>query len=128
MCGGARSASGCGDTTPASSGAARSIRTRRSYHAAWPVTGSLLAWRKPSCAGSHSEMTWFSRKPCVASGLSVVRPQAPARLPMAFQVQTVSGFTPSISRSWHLSRPARLSTQTQSSSPSPISRALARAM
>jgi hypothetical protein len=93
-----------------------------------PVTGSLLAWRKPSCAGSHSEMTWFSRKPFVLSGLSSVRPQVPARLPMAFQVQTVSGFTPSISRSWHFKRPARLSTQTQSSSPSPISRALLRAM
>ena len=83
-----------------------STRTRRSYQAAWPVTGSALALRKPSCAGSHSLMTWLSRKPRSASGLSsATGPRRRARLPMAFQVQTVSGLTPSISASWHFNSP-----------------------
>ena len=45
--------------------------------------------------------------------------QAPARLPMAFQVQTVCGLTPSIRLICALTRPWGLSIQTQSSSARP---------
>ena len=70
----------------------RSRRTRRSYHAACPVTGSEF----DNPVGRVSGMRWFSRKPRVASGASGASDQAPGRLPMAFHVQTVSGFSASI--------------------------------
>ena len=61
-------------------------------------------------------MTWLSRKPRSASGASAASDQAPARLPIAFQVQTVSAAQPSISLSWALVRPCGLVTSTQSPS------------
>ena len=39
----AGSGANCGSVTPASPVGAFSMRTRRSYQAAWPVTGSALA-------------------------------------------------------------------------------------
>ena len=55
-------------------GAVFSICTRKSNHAAWPVTGSELAQRSPSpFGGSSSWIRWFSRKPFGASGASSVQ-------------------------------------------------------
>ena len=59
-----------------------------------------------------------------AAGLRRVVVEAPgaARLPMAFQVHTVSGLTPSISSHLRLDPAVRLSIHTQSSSARPSSR------
>src|ERR1700686_5328376 len=83
----------CGALWPASAGSTFSIRTRRSYQAACPVIGSELATLSPSLGGSNSLIRWFSKNPLVNSGESAARFQAPARLPIAFQVHTVSGLT-----------------------------------
>ena len=64
----------------------------------------------------------------MASDAPGSRFQAPARLPMAFQVQTVSLLTPSICFAWTLIRPLWLVTQTQSSSAIPSSLAFSRLM
>ena len=64
-------------------------------------------------------MMWFRRKLLVASGASSESPIAPFLRPIAFQVQTVSGLVPDISRTWPLTRPWQLITHTQSSSPMP---------
>src|SRR5690348_5462475 len=87
------------------SGCAGSRRMRRSYHAAWPVTGSALA--KRGCGspdGSRSEIAGLSRKARVASGAAGARFHAPARLATAFHVHTVSGLTPSTRRIRPLTR------------------------
>ena len=102
-------AQACGNAValmPASPARPARSRTRRSYHAACPVIGSALAI--PSgrhLSGQSSEIRWLSRKPRRDSGASWSSFQAPARLPIAFQVHTVSGLTPSISRTWHLILP-----------------------
>src|SRR5690606_4364877 len=78
-------------------GAHFSTRTRRSNQAAWPVTGSELLHLWPSPRGGRSsEIRWLRRKPLVASGASGDRAQAPLRLPMAFQVQTVLALSAAI--------------------------------
>ena len=68
----------------------RSRRTRRSYQAAWPVTGSEFDQRCPSPFGGRSSWIRWLRgsrgSPRARAGSSA---QAPGRLPMAFQVQTV---------------------------------------
>src|SRR6266571_2186863 len=56
MFGSRDTAGNCGSALPTSSGSAFSIRTRRSYHAAWPVTGSQFAYRTVLAAGSNSAM------------------------------------------------------------------------
>src|SRR5438270_161284 len=104
------------------------MRTRRSYHAACPVIGSAFIAMSPSRPGKVSPIRWFNRKPLVNSGESAARFQAPGRLPIAFQVHTVFGLTPSISFSCASMRPAWLDTQTQSSSARPRVRAVTRFM
>ena len=115
----------CGLSRPA---ALSRRATRRSYHAAWPVIGSALCRASPSPAGSISVIRWFNRNPRVNSGESAARFQAPLRLPIAFQVHTVSGLTPSINLICASIRPAWLDTQTQSSSASPRPCAVTRFM
>src|SRR6185437_16302548 len=77
----------------------RSIDTVTSNQAAWPVTGSEFeCGASPLWPGKYSEMTWLSRNPRRNSGASAFSAQAPARLPIAFQVHTVSRLTPLIVR------------------------------
>ena len=97
----------------------RSRRTRRSNQAAWPVTGSEFEGAWPSTAGRRSGIRWLSRKPRVASGAAGSRAQAPGRLPMAFQVQTVAGFCASISATGTVMRPWGETTSAQSPSSKP---------
>ena len=71
------------------------MRTRTSYHAAWPVTGSELEIVPPTLPGNSSEIRWFNRNPRCDSLASGARRQAPGALPIAFHVQTVPGSTAS---------------------------------
>ena len=74
-----------------------SILTRRSNHAACPVTGSELEYRKPSpFSGNNSLIRWFSKNPSTASVAPSSNPHAPLRLPIAFHVQTVFSFSAAI--------------------------------
>ena len=98
---------GCGSVS-AAAGAQLSTRTRRSYQAAWPVIGSLLDWRAAVDRGQILGDHVVEQEALREFRRVVDRFQAPARLPIAFQVQTVSGLTPSISRTWHFTRPVRL--------------------
>src|SRR6185437_6375243 len=97
-----------------------SIATVTSNQAACPVTGSEFECGASAPSfGRYSEMTWLRRNARRNSGELCRRAQAPARLPIAFQVQTVSRLTPVIVRTWHLSFPLREWTHTQSSSWTP---------
>src|SRR5215469_4138119 len=78
-----------GLTSANTSAAQRSIDTVTSNHAAWPVTGSEFECRKSSPSfGRYSEMMWLRRNARRNSGAPCSSAQAPARLPIAFQVQT----------------------------------------
>ena len=70
--------------------------------------------------GSSSLIRWLSRKPFVASGASGDSAQAPLRLPMAFQVQTVWPLTASMRATGTLIRPWCEVSQTQSPSLQPV--------
>src|SRR5438445_13510519 len=115
---------------PVSPGAHLLTLTRRSNHAACPVTGSELVRRRASDAlrGSSSEIRWLSRKPAVASDASGERPHVPACLPTAFQVHTVCASTPSMVFKRQRIRPWCDSTQIQSPSSSSSSWAVPRFM
>src|SRR5579862_9152822 len=118
--GGAASDANCGSASRTSLAAHLRKRTRRSNHAACPVIGSAFGRRWPDAsAGKASQMAWLSKKPRVPSGASVSSIAAPRRFPIAFQVQTVSGLTPSTTRICPLTLPCELSIQTQSLSPRP---------
>jgi hypothetical protein len=71
------------------------MRTRTSYQAAWPVMGSELeSARRRQTRQFLGDQVVEQEARCdsLASG---VRFQAPAALPIAFQVQTVPGSTAS---------------------------------
>ena len=111
---------------PSSPGAALRMRTRTSYHAAWPVTGSELEKRMPSASGgSSSLMSPLIRKPRRASSAPGARFQAPGALPIAFQVHTVPGSTASDRRATQRTLPQVDSTQIQSPSRMPCADAAA---
>jgi hypothetical protein len=110
--------SNCGDVIAVSPAPTLYIFTRTSYHAAWPVIGSELEIRAAP-DGSSSEIRWLSKKPFCDSLASGVRFQAPAALPIAFQVHTVPGSTASEWRAMHLTLPHCDSTQIQSPSSMP---------
>jgi len=67
-------------------------------------------------------MTWLSRNPFCDSLARGLKPQAPAALPMAFQVQTVPGSTALEKRAMQRTLPWGDSTQIQSPSSKPLAR------
>ena len=83
------------------------------------MIGSEFDRRTPSRSGNSSEMRWFNRNPVVASGASASKAQAPLRLPMAFQVQTVFSFSAAICATGTTMVPAREETRAQSPSANP---------
>src|SRR6266567_1921719 len=107
--------------TPVSPAAHLRTLTRRSNHAACPVTGSEFVIRLSSAApfGSSSHLRCFKRTPPPASGALSESPHVPACLPTAFQVHPVLPSTPSMVLSWQRMRPWCDVTHTQSKSPSP---------
>ena len=124
--GAATSKAGYSPVSPAGAGA---TSTRRSYQAAWPVTGSEFdSGFAPAARGSSSAIRWFMRNPSVPSGASGSSPQVPRCLPIAFQVQTVSGLQPSISLARQRIQPWRLDTRTQDRSSIPSASPRARFM
>ena len=69
--------------------------------------------------GRRSGIRWLSRKPRVASGEAGSSAQAPGRLPMAFQVQTVAAFCASMRATGTVMRACGETTSAQSPASKP---------